>query len=292
MTVAEATFRHIYNNYVTRNRPRRTHGVTMQSGDIISVSFRPGMFVLSFILSALGAYVALEATSKIRNEDGGLRVGYVLVGALALGGVTIWGMQFLGMAAQRYPFAVGYELGLTLLTLIISIVVAGVALWNVGRVAFSPRHCVVSGCATGIAMAGVNYMGMDAVHTQGVLAWSTLGVTASVLIAAVAATLSLWLAFNVESDAQRRVAAVVMALSVGGSHYVGVLACTFIYVPNAEQDPLILEGGYLPYFVFALCLAMLAVMRLQLARAARIYQRRLEARMDALLDARDTPKPG
>ncbi|WP_187395139.1 MHYT domain-containing protein [Pigmentiphaga aceris] len=250
------------------------------------------MFVLSFILSALGAYVALEATSKIRNEDGGLRVGYVLVGALALGGVTIWGMQFLGMAAQRYPFAVGYEFGLTFLTFVISVVVAGVALWYVGKSAFSAKTCIVSGCATGAVMAGVNYLGMDAVHTQGVLSWSVLGVGASILIAAVAATVSLWLAFNVESEAQRRTASVVMALSVGGSHYIGVLACTFIYVPKPGDSGLILEGAYLPYVVFALCLAMLGVMKLQLARAARVYQKRLEVRMNELLESRDTTHPG
>jgi NO-binding membrane sensor protein with MHYT domain len=250
------------------------------------------MFVLSFILSALGAYVALEASSKIRNEDGGLRLGYVLVGALALGGVTIWGMQFLGMSAQRYPFAASYEVSLTLLTLLISVVAAGLALWNVGRVAFSPMHCLISGCLVGIAMAGVNYLGMDAVHTQGVLTWSALGVTASLIIAVAAATLSLWLAFHVQSDAQRRVAAVVMALSVGGSHYVGVFACTFVYVPKADQGELVLAGTYLPYLVFALCLAMLALMRLQLARAARVYKQRLETRMNALLDSRDTPNPG
>jgi len=250
------------------------------------------MFVLSFILSALGAYVALEATSKMRNEDGGLRIGYVLVGALALGGVTIWGMQFLGMAAQRYPFAVAYEFWLTFLTFFMSVVVAGVALWYVGKSTFSPKVCVISGCATGAVMAGVNYLGMDAVHTQGVLSWSVIGVGASIVIAAVAATLSLWLAFNVESEAQRRTASVVMALSVGGSHYIGVLACTFIYVPKPGESTLVLEGTYLPYIVFALCLAMLGVMRLQLARAARVYQKRLEIRMNELLESRETTNLG
>ena len=282
----------IFWQWLVGSAPNSILGVTMQSGDIISVSFRPGMFVLSFILSALGAYVALEAASRIRNEDGGLRVGYVLVAAFALGGVTIWGMQFLGMAAQRYSFPVGYEFGLTLLTLVISLVIAGAALWHVGRAAFSPWRCIVSGCVTGAVMTGVNYLGMDAVHTQGVLTWSAFGVAASVVIAAAAATLSLWLAFHVQSESQRRVAASVMALSVGGSHYTGVLACTFIYVPNTDQDTLILEGTWLPYIVFALCLAMLAVMRLQLARATRVYQQRLKARMDALLESRDTPSAG
>lgn len=250
------------------------------------------MFVLSFILSALGAYVALEATSKIRNEEGGLRIGYVLVGALALGGVTIWGMQFLGMAAQRYPFPVAYEFGLTFLTFVLSVVVAGVALWYVGKSVFSPTACIISGCATGAVMAGVNYLGMDAVHTQGVLSWSALGVGASILIAAAAATVSLWMAFHVQSEAQRRTASVVMALSVGGSHYIGVLACTFIYVPKPGATAFLLEGTYLPYIVFALCLAMLGVMRLQLARATRVYQKRLEVRMNELLEARDTPNLG
>ena len=64
----------------------------MNPGDIVPLSFNSGLVALSFLIAALGSYVALLAAVGIRAEmqDGEIRIGYIIIGALAMGGVGIW----------------------------------------------------------------------------------------------------------------------------------------------------------------------------------------------------------
>ena len=57
----------------------------MNPGDIVPLSFNAGLVALSFLIAALGSYVALLAAVGIRAEmqDGEIRIGYIIIGAIA-----------------------------------------------------------------------------------------------------------------------------------------------------------------------------------------------------------------
>ena len=106
----------------------------MNPGDVVPLSFNGGLVALSFLTAVLGSYVALLAAVGIRTEtqDGDIRLGYILIGAVAMGGVGIWSMHFIGMQAQDLPFLVGYQVGLTVLSFLVAAGFSGWAFWYVG----------------------------------------------------------------------------------------------------------------------------------------------------------------
>jgi NO-binding membrane sensor protein with MHYT domain len=254
----------------------------MQPGDLVPFDFSGPLMGLSFLVSALGAYVALLAAGRVRDEsrDGQVHLGYVGLAALALGGVGIWSMHFIGMQAQVFPFDMGYQPGLTILSLVVAVVFSGLAIWFVAASSVNPWRYLVGGVFAGAAVAAMHYIGVAAMRMPGFFEWRPGMVLLSILIAIAAATTALWLAFNLVTERQRIFAAGVMALAVCGMHYTGALViCT---APRDIQG-LLLGGHALPYAVFAISLATLAAMRWQLHRTSTEYRQRLSERMDALL---------
>ncbi|AJC20502.1 MHYT domain-containing protein [Pandoraea pulmonicola] len=260
----------------------------MQPGSVVPLQYSELLVLLSFVISALGAYVALVAASRIRDDDGRISKGYLVVSAFALGGIGIWGMHFIGMAAQRMPFPVSYSLWPTLGSLLLAVVVSGVALWYVARSPYrNAGRCIVGGVAGGFGVAGMHYLGMSAVRTQAYFEWDTTIVALSVLIAIVAASVALWLAFHLETSLQRALAALVMAVAVCGMHYTGMRAGTIICTADTRAEISVrLQGDMLPYGVFAIACVVLLAMAVLLYRTSRRRRERMAARLDALMRQR------
>lgn len=257
----------------------------MQPGSVVPLQYSEFLVLLSFVISALGAYVALVAASRIRDDDGRISVGYLVVSALALGGIGIWGMHFIGMAAQRMPFPVSYSLWPTLGSLVLAVVISGAALWYVARAPYrNAVRCVIGGVAGGLGVAGMHYLGMNAMRTQAYFEWNMTIVALSVVIAIVAASVALWLAFHLETSLQRTLAALVMAVAVCGMHYTGMRAGTIVCTASTRaQISMRLHGDMLPYGVFLIACVVLLAMAVLLYRTSRRRRERMAARLDALM---------
>ncbi|WP_459614887.1 MHYT domain-containing protein [Bordetella sp. 2513F-2] len=259
----------------------------MAPGDIVVPAFRQVLVLLSFLIAFLGAYVALIAVARIRASAGNGENwgGYVAIAAISMGGVGIWGMHFIGMQAQRMPFEVGYGLWPTLLSLAMAVAFSGFAFWYVGRAPFSLARCLVGGLFAGLAVAIMHYIGIGAMRMPAVFQWRVPLVAASVGIAVVAATAALWLAFNVQREWQRLLAAGVMAVAVCGMHYTGAAAGIVVCTAPRAYDDLQVGGTALPYAAFIGAAGVLAAMRWLLYRSQRRYRARLAVRVDGLIDA-------
>lgn len=257
-------------------------------GEVLSLTFQTGLVALSFVCAVLGAYVALTAVARIRlsAQDGDEWRGFVVIGALALGGIGIWGMHFIGMQAQYLPFRVSYALWPTVLSAVVAIAFCAAAFLYLGGRPFSTMRCLVAGVTVGLAVAAMHYIGMSAIRMPAVFRWDTSLVLLSVLIAVAAATAALWLAFNVQREWQRVAAAGLMALAVCGMHYTGAAAGTVVCMtPGSLGEPGMIGSTALPYIAFGGALLIVAALRWQLHRSYRKYQLRMAQRMDGLLAA-------
>ncbi|KRA02511.1 MAG: MHYT domain-containing protein [Achromobacter sp.] len=259
----------------------------MSPGDVVPLSFDGGLVALSFLIAALGSYVALLAAAGIRAEtqDGEIRLGYVVIGAVAMGGVGIWSMHFIGMLAQNLPFEVGYQAGLTILSFLVAAGFSGWAFWYVGRDRFSFIRCLIGGCAAGFGVASMHYVGMSAARMPAVLLWNLPLVVLSVLIAVIAATAALWLAFNTQNERQRIGAAILMAVAVCGMHYTGAAAGAVICTAANDAAGRYIGGAMLPYIAFALSIITLLLMRWHLQRASQRFRARMAQRIDSIIES-------
>jgi NO-binding membrane sensor protein with MHYT domain len=184
--------------------------------------------ILSFALAFFGSLMALAAARRMIRSDGRINTFDLMAASLALGGIGVWSMHFLGMTALKMDLRVGYSMPETAISLIA--VIAGVffGLRYVGRDPSSFKRLLLGGLTLGSSVVLMHYLGMYGMRFGGYIDWSGGLVALSIVIAAVAATAALWLAFNTAGLALQIVAAAVMAVAVCAMHYTGMAAADFV----------------------------------------------------------------
>lgn len=193
---------------------------------MVHTGYNPALVALSIAIAVLASYTALDLGGRVRGAAAGLRWAWVAAASIAMGG-GIWSMHFVGMLAFEMDMPAGYDLGITLLSLLIAVAATGAAFAWVSRTGAGPSDIRVSGPLMGIGVAGMHYTGMAAMQVPGSLAHSLPVVAASVALAVTAASAALWLTVRQHDVRQKLVAAGVMGLAVAGMHYTGMAAATF-----------------------------------------------------------------
>ena len=193
---------------------------------MIHTGYNPALVALSLAIAVFASYTALDLGARVRGGASGPRWAWVAGAALAMGG-GIWAMHFVGMLAFEMGMPAAYELGPTVLSLLIAVGVTGAAFAWVARAGTGPGALLVAGPLMGLGVAAMHYTGMAAMRMPGNLAYSAPVVALSVAIAVTAATAALWLTFRQNGVGQKLAAACVMGLAVAGMHYTGMAAATF-----------------------------------------------------------------
>jgi NO-binding membrane sensor protein with MHYT domain len=194
----------------------------------VTSSYDATYVALSFVIAFIGSFVALSAARRIIGPRGVVNRFDLLAATLGLGGIGVWTMHFVGMAALRLDLRVGYAMTETLLSLLIISVTTGFGLTYVARNPSDYRRLLTAGTLLGLGVGVMHYLGMYGMRFGGYINWSVLLVAVSIVIAVVAATAALWLAFNTKPVALRLLAALVMAVAVCAMHYTGMAAADFV----------------------------------------------------------------
>ncbi|AWB08263.1 histidine kinase (plasmid) [Azospirillum humicireducens] len=195
--------------------------------------YDPLLVALSYVIAVFGGYVALDLANHARVGDGGLQSGghgemrgdvRRLAGAALALGAGIWSMHFIGMLAYRSDVPIGYDAGLTALSFLLAVAVSGAGLFAVAR--NRPRRFTlgVAGTLTGLGIVSMHYVGMAGMRMDMELSYDLLLVAVSIVIAIVASTVALWLAFRTRRPLQRAAGAVLLGLGVVAMHYTGMAA--------------------------------------------------------------------
>lgn len=234
--------------------------------ELLPVTYAPAQVLLSFLIAAVGSFTALTAAAAARRPDGRVNRLNIFFAGLALGGVGIWSMHFVGMIAWKVQLGVGYRWIETMVSLVAAVIVSALAL---GHVAANPKdwkRLLVAGPLAGLGVAVMHYLGMYSMRFGGFFDWNVGIVVLSVVIAIVAATAALWLAFNTRQRWQRAVAALVMATAVCTMHYTGMAAASVMCTtPNRYAVPAgLLRPADLPLMVILIAVGVACVIAVDL----------------------------
>lgn len=155
----------------------------------VPIGYDLSLVGLSLVCAFVASFLALFVASRPTLGSGPLVIGALLMGP------AIAGMHYIGMAAMELPAEITYQPALWTLSVVVAIVVAGVALWLVFRLRAEGRRQlplrVASAVVMGFAVVGMHYTGMAAARFSpsggvghvahgGVL--PTSGLTAAVII--------------------------------------------------------------------------------------------------------------
>lgn len=184
------------------------------------------LVALSILVVIFASFTALSLSGRIAAAEPSARRWWILAAAMALGGGT-WAMHFVGMLAMHMPAA--YDVYLTLLSVVLPVVVSGIAFDVVSRSPGRRAALAWGGILVGSGVLAMHYTGMAALKMPGVVVrYDGVLVAASAVIAGVAATSALWLAFRTRGVWQRSVAALAMGAAISGMHYTAMAAASFI----------------------------------------------------------------
>jgi diguanylate cyclase (GGDEF)-like protein len=193
------------------------------------------MVILSIAVAILASYAALNLATRITASKGVTARTWLLGGAFSMG-TGIWSMHFLGMLAFSLPIPMGYDIPVTLLSMLIAILVSGFALYVVSRETLRLPRLLVAGALMGTGIAAMHYTGMAAMQMSPPIVYDPLLFATSVVIAIAASLAALWIAFTLRDNSgwmryAQLGAAIIMGFAITGMHYTGMAAARF--APNS-----------------------------------------------------------
>jgi len=233
---------------------------------------------VSYLVAVLGSFAALQCARLMFDKQGRLDWAMGTSGAIALGGIGIWSMHFIGMLAYRPGVPVAYEILPTVLSLVAAIVISGLALFLAGRRGrFSLGGWLAGSVIAGLGVCVMHYMGMYAMNMRASMNWDVAVIGLSVAIAIAAAAAALWLAFHLDRLSHQVAAAFVMGIAVCAMHYTGMSSVSLICTAQAQPGQWLVTNAYLDVVVFVT--ALLALVQIYWVLSGRtIRQGRAQAR--------------
>jgi NO-binding membrane sensor protein with MHYT domain len=192
-------------------------------------TYGPITLILAYAVSVLGCLLGLICTARARETSRiVLRVRWLALGAVSIGGTGIWLMHFLAMlgftVSNTFIF---YDPALTALSALMAVGIVAVGMFIVGLGRPTLAKVLVGGVATGLGVAAMHYIGMAAMQVlDGEVRYDLPLVALSVGIAIVAATVALWFTIVIKSRPALAAASPIMAVAVTGMHYTGMAAAS------------------------------------------------------------------
>ena len=234
------------------------------------------LVVGSVIVAVLASYTALDLATRITASRGRNAQLWLFGGAFSMG-TGIWSMHFIGMLAFSLPVPMGYDVAMTLLSMLIAIIVSGFALYMVSRDNLAWQNLLLGAVLMGIGIASMHYTGMAAMQTSPPIQYDALLFVASIVIAILASLAALAIAFTLRKDSlwmvyAKYIAAVIMGLAITGMHYTGMAAAQF------AADTVCLSGSTVDNSWMAGTIALVTFLVLSTTRVLSAFDARMAAR--------------
>jgi diguanylate cyclase (GGDEF)-like protein/PAS domain S-box-containing protein len=207
------------------------------------------LVVLAGAVCFLASAVAVNLFHRAQATKGRARVVWLSLDAAAAG-FGIWATHFIAILAYDPGVGAGYNLSLTILSLLIAAFITGAGLCIALR-DFGRWSAAFGGAVVGCGVAAMHYTGMMALQLPGRITWSPDLVVASVAFGIVLGGLALFVAARRDDWAHTLSAAVLLTLAIVSMHFTAMGAVTFIPDPTRVIDEIVLSPDSLSLVIAA-----------------------------------------
>lgn len=225
-------------------------------------------------LATLICVLACFTTTCLLRRGRGSETSLVWpVGAAIVFGAGVWSLHFVAMLAFMPGLEITYRLNTTIASALIATAggLLGMLAWRNIR---SRRVAVPTGAVCiGLAVAGMHYCGVEAMHVPGTFRFSADMVLASVIVAIVCSAIALFRLGGPDTVARGIEASCWLGLGIVGLHFTGMAALTLELGPASPVGGTIANTGPL-----AVAVASVSIMILALALAATLMDAHLSRR--------------
>jgi diguanylate cyclase (GGDEF)-like protein len=205
------------------------------------------LVALAFVICVLASGVTISLFRRAQATEGRARSVWLGLCAAA-GGCGIWATHFIAMLAYEPDVGAGYNLGLTILSLIFAAIITGLGL-TVALRDGSRRAAITGGAVVGIGIAAMHYTGMLALELPGQITWSLDFVFASLSLSGLFGALAFLIATRRDNFWHSSVAAVLLSAAILSLHFTAMAGIVFFPDPTRVVDAMSLSPTSLSLIV-------------------------------------------
>jgi diguanylate cyclase (GGDEF)-like protein/PAS domain S-box-containing protein len=215
---------------------------------------------LAAAVCVLASFTAINLLHHARKSRGHMRSVWLTVSAISTG-FGIWATHFIAMLAFTPGIPSGYNITLTILSLVAAILLTGAGL----GVALAPnwRHAPwIGGAIVAGGIAAMHYTGMAAFEIAGTILWDPVLVATSIVLGAAIGAVALPVGLHGNQEKWKIGGAVLLTLAICSHHFTAMGAVSIVPDPTIEVSQSALPGGWLAVGV---AIASIAILGLALA---------------------------
>ena len=230
----------------------------------------------------LASGVAISLFHRAQAARGRARLVWLSLDAAAAG-FGIWATHFIAMLAYDPGLGAGYDVTLTILSLLIAILLTGVGLTAALGDFGQKTAAVIGGAVVGAGVAAMHFTGVLALELPARITWSPDLVMASIALGIVCAALALYVAAQPDARGRTLIATALLTLAIVSMHFTAMSAVLLVPDPTRVAGSLSLSPTSL-----SLVVAGAAAIILGMCFVAAIGDRRSKdklGRQKLLLDA-------
>ena len=207
------------------------------------------LILLSILVAIFGSFTALIHVKRMRESTGRGEIVWMMAGGITLG-LVIWAMHFIGMLAFHLSVPVSYDLNLTLLSCVPSVISALLGFYLLRAKKMHLGRMAGGGLIMGLGISAMHYTGMAALKMSPPIIYDPIIFTVSVGVAILAAYGAILIVyagekFQLNPFVYYGLGGVVMGLAISGMHYTAMAGAHFsvgsvCLVGPSQIDPILL----------------------------------------------------
>ena len=239
---------------------------------------------LAACICTLAAFTAGQLLRHARKSVFRLRAIWLAVAAIA-GGFGIWATHFVAMLAFAPGMPSGYDVELTLLSLVYGVVLTGLG-FSVAAIGKARSAGWLGGMIVGGGIAAMHFTGMAAYQVGGHVHWDRFLAGSSIVVGALLGGLSLTVALKARTVWQQTCGALLLILAICAHHFMAMGAVSITPDPSIAISPSAIPTSWLAGAVTVASAVLLVLACAALALDLRDRQYALEGdRLRSLANA-------
>src|SRR5579862_1824338 len=247
------------------------------------------LVALAAFICVLASIAAIRLLRYARNSKGRMRGVWLTVSAISTG-FGIWATHFVAMLAFTPGIPSGYNIALTVLSLLAAVLLTGLGL-SVSLTENWRHGPWVGGAIVAGGIAAMHYTGMAAFEVAGTILWDPVLVAASIVLGAAIGAIALPVGLHGEGERWKTGGALLLTLAICSHHFTAMGAVSIIPDPTRVVSQSALPAEWLAMGVAIASLAILAMAAAGVVVDIR-DQRRAELETDRMRDLADASVEG
>jgi NO-binding membrane sensor protein with MHYT domain len=191
---------------------------------------------IAAIVCLAGSWTTIRLVLRANGTAGMQKAGWHFLAAVGAGS-SIWCTHFIFILAYEPGAPVSFDPILTIVSLLVAMASTGLGfiIATSGATRIAPS---IGGGLVGVAISAMHYTGMVAFRIDGMVAWDTPYLVASIVLAALFGALSLHAALRRGAARNRYVATAALVLAIVSLHFIGMAALRVTPLLTGGQQPI------------------------------------------------------